>query len=189
MNKDDKPPHDAPLPARTLNKIVSMHGFVKHLITLANFLVFFGIVIFLYMLCLRLDGWLGITGIVPRRVGHIIGAPFLAIGFWLTGWCVWRFLRAHGTPVPAMPPRTLITNGPYRWCRNPMAGGALILLFGLGLALGSPCAVCIFVPGLALLLTAFIKYVEEPELVLRFGDDYRRYRTSVLMFFPWLSRK
>jgi protein-S-isoprenylcysteine O-methyltransferase Ste14 len=87
--------------------------------------------------------------------------------------------RRHGTNVPTRKPTTaLVTDGPYRFSRNP--GYVSMFLVYAGIVLVADSA------WLALLLIVFaiiIRYGvvarEERYLERKFGDDYHRYRASV----------
>ena len=105
-------------------------------------------------------------------------------GLVLSGWCVVRFIRAQGTPVPFNPPRELVTAGPYAWSRNPMLTGVFACLFGLGFFLHSVSIVVLWTPVFVLLNVIELKMVEEPELERRFGTSYREYKRRVPMFVP-----
>ncbi len=89
----------------------------------------------------------------------------------------------HGTPAPFDPPREFVTVGPYRWSRNPMAIGALTLLFGFGLTNRSPGIL-----GLAVVVTLalylFVTLYEEPGLKRRFGSSYEQYLESTPRWIP-----
>ena len=70
----------------------------------------------------------------------------------------------------------VITNGLYRFSRNPMYVGLLLMQFGLGIACSS---------WLHLLLTAVLMILlnavlssEERYCLYRYGDDYRKYINS-----------
>lgn len=95
----------------------------------------------------------------------------------------WR--RGRGTLAPWDPPRRLVVSGPYRWVRNPMISGVILMVSSEALALRS-------IPHAwwALAFTAanalYIPLVEEPSLERRFLDDYRRYRAHVPRLLPRL---
>ncbi len=91
--------------------------------------------------------------------------------------------RGRGTPAPFDPPVEFIAVGPYRYVRNPMYLGALALLAGYGLVVGS-VAVLILTAGAGLLAHAFVVLVEEPGLRRRFGESYERYTRSVMRWLP-----
>jgi protein-S-isoprenylcysteine O-methyltransferase Ste14 len=134
------------------------------------------------------DRWLGLPTLMPGIVGAVVGVLFLTAGASLCGWCVARFLKARGTPVPLNPPDELIVSGPYAWVRNPMLTGVFGALVGLGLLLHSVGIALIWTPAYALVHMAELKWVEEPELARRFGSAYADYRARVPMFIPRLRR-
>jgi protein-S-isoprenylcysteine O-methyltransferase Ste14 len=137
---------------------------------------------------LNTDRWLGLPALLPGVVGTVAGVFFLMAGGWLCGWCVVRFLKARGTPVPFNPPVELIVSGPYARVRNPMLAGLFGILVGLGFLLHSVGLALIWTPAYALLHMAELKRVEEPELARRFGAAYTDYRARVPMFIPRLRR-
>ena len=134
------------------------------------------------------DRWLGLPKVSPGIAGVLVGVVLLIAGASLCGWCVARFLGARGTPVPLNPPEELIVSGPYAWVRNPMLTGVFLALVGLGFLLDSLGITLIWTPAYALLHIAELKWVEEPELVRRFGSAYTEYRAKVPMFIPRLRR-
>lgn len=148
-------------------------------------LLFFGLTLAaVVVLGLFTDRVLGMPQVLPGAWGVSIGVLLLVLGAILSGWCVLRFARAKGTPVPFNPPKELIVTGPYIWMRNPMVTGVFTALFGLGLVLHSGSIVLIWTPLYILLHVIELKRVEEPELELRFGTAYTEYKRAVPMFVP-----
>ena len=81
-----------------------------------------------------------------------------------------------------MPPTALVTVGPYRWTRNPIALSHAAALIGLSLLLGSVSAAAIVV---VLAIPVHVAMVhEEKTLETRFGDAYRGYKASVPRWIP-----
>jgi protein-S-isoprenylcysteine O-methyltransferase Ste14 len=117
-------------------------------------------------------------------IGVVIGVIIIAIGLVIWAWCVLWFFKAKGTPVPFNPPRELVTTGPYAWSRNPMLTGVFAFLIGFGFLLRSVSLVFICTPIFVVLNVLELKFVEEPELELRFGEKYKVYQEQVGMFFP-----
>jgi len=70
-----------------------------------------------------------------------------------------------------------------------MALGLLLILEGLGFYFGSLSLIFFFAPLPVVLYALEIKAVEEPELEMRFGKEYREYKERVPMFIPWLKKK
>ena len=129
--------------------------------------------------------WVAGTGdIIPRSVGLVGGGIIFSLGFGLIVWTLIFFWGTRGTPFPANPPKSLITKGPYACSRNPMLGGFMIALFGIGLLFQS---VMLCIPGVllfSLLAWWFVTHVEEPEIEMRFGEEYRAYKKRVPRFLP-----
>ena len=157
-------------------------------LTPLGFLVFGSTLAVVIVGGLYTDRWLSLPPFLPGIVGTVAGVLFLLAGGLLTGWCVLRFLKARGTPVPLYPPDELIVSGPYTWVRNPMLTGVFGALVGLGLLLHSLGLALIWTPAYALVHMAELKWVEEPELAQRFGATYEDYRARVPIFIPRLRR-
>jgi protein-S-isoprenylcysteine O-methyltransferase Ste14 len=138
---------------------------------------------------LMTDWWLALPPLLPGALGTVIGVPLLVAGSMLCAWCVMRFWRARGTPVPMNPPKELIISGPYAWIRNPMVTGVFGALAGIGLILHSVGIALIWTPAYVLMHLIELKHVEEPELTRRFGKTYTEYQKRVPMFFPRLRRQ
>jgi protein-S-isoprenylcysteine O-methyltransferase Ste14 len=136
------------------------------------------------------DRALNLQELFPSRLGLTIGLLLLVSGALLCGWCVLRFWKARGTPVPFNPPKELIVSGPYLWMRNPMVTGVFMCLFGLGFIMHSMSLALVWTPAYILAHVVELKRVEEPELERRFGTSYKEYRESVPMFIPrpWRRR-
>jgi len=96
-------------------------------------------------------------------------------------WCQWNI--GKGTPVPVAPTQKLIVTGPYAYCRNPMVFGVLLYYLGLVLAVGSLMGLgVVFIFGV--LASMYVKFVEEKELELRFGDEYVEYEKNTPFVIP-----
>jgi protein-S-isoprenylcysteine O-methyltransferase Ste14 len=130
---------------------------------------------------------------LPEIGGQVLGCVLLAIGGLLFLVSVLRFVReGRGTLAPWDPPRRLVVGGPYRYVRNPMISGVVLVLFGQALVLLSR-------PHFlwALLFLGFnaiyIPLIEEPMLARRFGSEYREYCRHVPRLVPrlrpWTPRR
>jgi protein-S-isoprenylcysteine O-methyltransferase Ste14 len=96
-----------------------------------------------------------------------------------------RRFKAVGTNVPPWKPAlNLATTGVYAWLRNPMYVGLMLLVAGLGIALGSDWTLLLLVP-MALLLHHGVVLREERYLEAKFGEDYRRYKARVPRWGIW----
>jgi len=113
-----------------------------------------------------------------------LGLALLGLGLVLFGASLGRFMRdGKGTLAPWDPPRRLVVRGPYRYVRNPMISGVLLVLFGEAGVLLSRAQLEWALVFLVLNLI-YIPLVEEPMLIDRFGADYREYRRHVPGLLP-----
>lgn len=87
--------------------------------------------------------------------------------------------QVTGTPVdPTASAKVLATGGIYRWTRNPMYLGGVLLFIGLGLALRSGWLLAA-VPAVAIALQKLAIEREEAYLTRRFGSAYTAYCAKV----------
>jgi protein-S-isoprenylcysteine O-methyltransferase Ste14 len=126
----------------------------------------------------RLDHRLGLRPLFTRASGRTVGALLTASGFSLGLWTVYAQLdRGRGTPLPVMPTQELLTDGPYRYCRNPMTLGAILAYLGVALTRRTAAGTAI-VLGFATALLTYLRRFEERELGERFGEAYAAYRRA-----------
>jgi protein-S-isoprenylcysteine O-methyltransferase Ste14 len=115
-----------------------------------------------------LPGWL--------RLGA--GAVLAAAALGLAAGALSRFRRAGTAVEPWRPSTALVTDGVYRFTRNPIYVAMTFLYLGLALAMDSAVAL-VLLPPLLVLMRIGVVSREERYLERKFGDDYRRYRASV----------
>lgn len=119
-----------------------------------------------------------------RHGGSGFGWLLLAAGAVTLLWCVRDFyVLGRGTLAPWDPPRRLVIAGLYRFTRNPMYIGVLLLVTGWSLAAGSPL-VGIYGAALAIGFHLRVVFGEEPALRRTFGKEWDRYAASVSRWFP-----
>ena len=68
-----------------------------------------------------------------------------------------------------MPTQVLLTDGPFRYCRNPMTLGTILAYLGMAVAVGTKAGT-VLVLSLAASLLVYLKRLEEGELAERFGE-------------------
>lgn len=107
-------------------------------------------------------------GAAPMSVGFVILVAS-AVSFWR---------RGEGTLAPWDPPKHLVIQDLYRFNRNPMYIGVVLMVLGWALLSGAVgCwAWALFVPGAFHLRVVLY---EEPEMLKMFGSEWRRYRAEV----------
>jgi protein-S-isoprenylcysteine O-methyltransferase Ste14 len=121
----------------------------------------------------------------PRPLAWVL----VAIGAAIALPSIWQFAwRGLGTPAPFDPPRRLVVSGPYRYVRNPMYTGMILVIIGQGLVYpnltrGMLIEAAAFWAVAALFVLAF----EEPVLKSMFGGDYDEYRRAVRGWIPRLT--
>jgi len=115
---------------------------------------------------------------------ELLGLLVLATAGLVYVWCFALFLfRGRGTPLPFAPPTEFVTQGPYRYSRNPMALSVICGAAGLSLYLRAPLGLVVSA-ALALILHLWVTRVEEPGLVRRFGETYVAYCRHVPRWIP-----
>jgi protein-S-isoprenylcysteine O-methyltransferase Ste14 len=112
--------------------------------------------------------------------------PLIAVGAAIYLRCVWDFaLAGRGTPAPIDPPKTLIVRGLYRYVRNPMYVGVLLVLGG-ELILFPSRQFLLYILVCFTVVNVFVLLYEEPVLGKKFGDSYAEYRRRVPRWIPRL---
>jgi len=105
-------------------------------------------------------------------------------GFSLSGWCVNFFVTVgEGTQSPADPPKHLVIAGPYRYVRNPMIIGNVLLLVGEA-ALFTSRGILVYALLFWAILHALLLGMEEQSLRRRFGSEYESYQRAVPRWLP-----
>jgi protein-S-isoprenylcysteine O-methyltransferase Ste14 len=92
----------------------------------------------------------------------------------------------YGTLAPWSPTQKLIVDGPYQYCRNPMITGVFFMLLGEGMMLYS-VNVLIWAVAFFVINTVYFIFIEERELLQRFGGDYLKYKKHVPRWIPRLT--
>ena len=124
----------------------------------------------------------------PSLPWAIAAIVLMIPGLALSIWSIVHMKRVgEGNPFDAynheVAPRTkhLMTDGPYRFSRNPMLMGVYIYDIGILIWLQSLWPISLFAVEI-FLLTLQVRS-EEKRLEEDFGDDYRMYKQSVRRFF------
>jgi protein-S-isoprenylcysteine O-methyltransferase Ste14 len=88
------------------------------------------------------------------------------------------FRRAHTTLIPNKPATAFVTDGPYRFTRNPMYVSMAALYLGLTLFVNSWWPLLLF-PLVVLAIDRMVIAREERYLASAFSSDYATYRARV----------
>ncbi len=110
----------------------------------------------------------------PHRAGWVL----VVIGFLIVGWAIARFVKAKTHVDVRKPATTIVTDGPYRFSRNPMYLAATLLYVGVAIVFGKTATLALIIPCLIVLHYGVIAR-EERYLDGKFGDAYREYQAKV----------
>ncbi len=128
--------------------------------------------------------WSGIVRPAALGVQQVAGIAVGAAGAAVALWCVLTFaLEGKGTPAPFDPPRRLVTQGPYRFVRNPMYLGAALALGSAALFYGS-LPLLGYTVSFLVATHLFVVVYEEPTLRRTFGQAYEKYCRKVGRWWP-----
>ncbi|HUD25455.1 MAG TPA: isoprenylcysteine carboxylmethyltransferase family protein [Burkholderiaceae bacterium] len=120
----------------------------------------------------------------PGRPWNRLGGLIVAAGIVVSASAFMNFKRAGTTVDPRDPGKAsrLVTGGVFRFSRNPMYLGLLLVLIGWALLLGS-ASVWVVPPLFVAGITHLQIIPEEQALVRLFGDEYLAYRRGVARWF------
>lgn len=119
-------------------------------------------------------------------IARVAGAALICAGMVPLANAFVEFFKAGGTPVPVASPPRLVVSGFYRYVRNPIYVGFMVILIGQTLLFGSSglleYTVLAWCVG-----AAAVRFYEEPTLSRKFGAEYRAYRSAVPAWIPRLT--
>jgi protein-S-isoprenylcysteine O-methyltransferase Ste14 len=161
----------------------------KHVVTTAvQLLIFWGLFLVVFpVIIAALEGRWGLHVATPAfvsAVGIILLVPASALGLWSA---FAMSTHGDGTPLPSAATTRLVTSGPYRLVRNPMAVAGIMQGAAVGLILQSWLVVAYAIAG-SVVWNWFVRPVEEADLVAKFGDEYVLYQSRVRCWIPRLGR-
>ena len=107
------------------------------------------------------------TGIVPLLAGFVIMVS--AAG---------AFKRQDTPLIPFETSTALVTSGPFKFTRNPMYLGMVLILTGIAMLFGSMAPILIVVVFFLIIRTQYV-IPEENMMVELFGDEYKQYCSRV----------
>ena len=157
-----------------------------------HFLFFAGLVVpgsimLFYPGLTHLDGLIGMQPLPWKPfflvLGFLLGIPglyFLAISN--------KSLRALGSGANAFRlTKQIVETDVYQRTRNPMSFGYYLGGIALGFVSGSRLLTLVVLLGVIPAHLFFLKFFEELELELRFGEAYKEYKGKVPFLFPKFS--
>jgi protein-S-isoprenylcysteine O-methyltransferase Ste14 len=158
----------------------------------AQFLFFAGLgtpflVAFFYPGLKNLDGLVGIQPLPYQPIFLITGILLALPGLYFMGISN-KSLRALGSGANAFRlTRRIVENDIYQYTRNPMSLGYYLLALSIAFISGSTLLTLYVLVGLIPAHLFYLKFFEELELELRFGESYNHYKQKVPFLIPKLS--
>jgi protein-S-isoprenylcysteine O-methyltransferase Ste14 len=120
----------------------------------------------------------------------VISIASLIVGLFFLIWTtIFQWKIGKGVPTPNAPTQHLVTTGPYKLCRNPIELGAIFYYFGIGTIIGGITVGIICFLFVVIIGSAYHKFIEEAELEIRFGDEYKQYKKRTPFLMPILRKR
>jgi len=129
------------------------------------------------MLMFLLHYLLPLADIIPRPYNYS-GIVFIIAGIVFGATPPRLFIKAKTTLHPFEEPEQLVTDGVYRYSRNPMYLALTLVLAGTFLLMGSLSSFSV-IPFFVWVITNRFIINEEKKLERKFGRDYLRYKEKV----------
>jgi protein-S-isoprenylcysteine O-methyltransferase Ste14 len=107
-----------------------------------------------------------------------LGMALIFLAFVWVGWALLVLVRAGNDPRPDKPDTAFVAAGPFRFGRNPIYLGFVMVLAGAALSWGTLWA-WVAVGALFLVLDFAVVRKEEAYLTRRFGAAYAEYQAKV----------
>ncbi len=108
----------------------------------------------------------------------LIGAISIIFGFTVMIWAWLQFKKTKTAICPTAKSSLIVTNGLYRYTRNPMYLGMLTILLGASFLMGAMQSMLAPAAFFLIIDKVFIPY-EEDKLTTQFGEGYTEYVESV----------
>ena len=108
----------------------------------------------------------------------VIGVLLIVIGLGLAVSALGLFKSAKTHAEPWKPSTALVTEGIFKWLRNPMYVGVTLILAGLSILLASDWMLVMTIVFVPVIHFGVVKR-EERYLEAKFGDAYRQYKARV----------
>lgn len=116
--------------------------------------------------------------VLAPGAGLLPGVVLIVLALAIAIWCFGLFRRA-GTNVPTSKPATaIVTDGPYRFSRNPIYVALTTLSVGIALWANSWWMLGLLLPTLVIMNIGVIDR-EERYLTAKFGDEYLAFKARV----------
>lgn len=122
--------------------------------------------------------WLSPLPILAGRVGLWMGIALAIAGLGLIVTGIIEFRHANTAVVPFSPTTAIVSSGPFRFTRNPLYLGFVLIYIGASLAANTLWPLFMLPLAILVLLHGVVKR-EERYLERKFGTAYTDYRARV----------
>jgi len=137
----------------------------------------------------HLDELIGLSPLPWRLFFLITGIILVIPGLYLLAISN-KLLRALGSGANAFRlTKHIVEKDIYNYTRNPMSLGYYLFSLGVGFISGSTLLTLYVLLGLIPAHLFFLKFFEELELELRFGESYKEYKQKTPFLIPTFSAK
>lgn len=113
---------------------------------------------------------------VPYRMWT--GAALIVFALLIIVWAILEMKAKNTSPLPWEETTALVKYGPYRFSRNPIYLGDLIIMVGLALLFGTTWLLVATALAVPLARILVIRH-EEADMAALFGDEWQAYVTKV----------
>jgi protein-S-isoprenylcysteine O-methyltransferase Ste14 len=115
---------------------------------------------------------------LPRSMTRFLGWLLLISGALLWGWFIWALRRADTPISPYEPVTRLVTDGPFRYTRNPGYLSGTLIYAGIA-SLANALWAILLLPAMLIVIQRSVVEREERYLEHKFGEDYLQYKAQV----------
>lgn len=122
--------------------------------------------------------WLRPVSLLPPLPARLAGLIVLLLSWWLVKSAEAAMKRAGTNVRPDQPSLAIVTDGPFRFTRNPMYLATTGLYLGITLLVDTPWPLVWLLPMLLVLHWGVVRR-EERYLEAKFGEPYRTYKSRV----------
>jgi protein-S-isoprenylcysteine O-methyltransferase Ste14 len=115
---------------------------------------------------------------LPGTVARALGVVLIAGAVAIAAPAFRAMARARTSFRTERPTTAIVTDGPFRYTRNPIYVALTLLYLGIGMLLNALWVLLLIVPVVGLMRLGVIAR-EERYLERKFGDEYLRYKARV----------
>lgn len=118
----------------------------------------------------------------PNLITIFVSLPFIIIGLLLRFWAIGYIGKESRSN--SLKAKSLVTDGPYNYIRNPLYLGNFFLTLGVILALNLAVYLLILIIVLFWVYYSIIIKTEQDFLLKQFGEEYQSYQGKTGAIFP-----